>query len=41
MPFKIVFTDYDFENINIEKEVLKDLDCEIVELQSKDENTLI
>ncbi len=37
---KVVFTDYDFEDINIEKEVLGSLDCDIIELQSQDEKTL-
>lgn len=37
---KVVFTDYDFEDINIEKEVLSSLNCDIVELQTKDEGTL-
>ncbi|MGM0365610.1 MAG: C-terminal binding protein [Actinomycetota bacterium] len=38
---KVVFTDYDFDDISIEKEVLADLDCDIVELQTKDEDTLV
>src|SRR5690554_6230229 len=38
--FKVVFTDYDFEDVAIEKEVLSQMDCDIVELQSKDEDKL-
>ena len=41
MSLKIVFTDYDFEDIDTEKKVFEDFDCQILELQSKDENTLI
>jgi len=37
---KVVFTDYDFDDVSIEKEVLGSLDCDIVELQTKDEDTL-
>lgn len=39
--FKIVFTDYDFQSIDIEKSVLSKVDCEIVEAQTKDEDKLI
>lgn len=38
--FKVVFTDYDFTDIDIEKSVFEKLDCDIVELQSKDEDKL-
>jgi D-3-phosphoglycerate dehydrogenase / 2-oxoglutarate reductase len=38
---KIVFTDYDFASIDIEKEVLSVLDCQIVEAQTKEEDKLI
>ncbi|MFC2159811.1 hypothetical protein ACFLQS_03745 [Actinomycetota bacterium] len=41
MVYKIIFTDYEFGNIDIEKEFLSEFDCEIIELQSKDESTLI
>jgi D-3-phosphoglycerate dehydrogenase len=40
MSYKVVFTDYDFDSIDIEKEVLRGLDCKIVELQTKDEEKL-
>lgn len=41
MAFKVVFTDYNFSSIDIERQVLSELDCDIVELQTKDEQTLI
>ncbi len=39
--FKIIFTDYDYPSIEIEKNVLEEIDCEIISLQSMDENRLI
>ena len=41
MAFKVVFTDYNFSSIDIERQVLSELDCDIVEQQTKDEQTLI
>jgi D-3-phosphoglycerate dehydrogenase / 2-oxoglutarate reductase len=38
---KVVFTDYDFADIDIEKEVLSQIDCEIIEANTQDENKLI
>ncbi len=38
--FKIVFTDFDFGNIDYERSLLEDIDCEIVEAQSQDEDVL-
>ncbi len=38
--YKIIFTDYSFSDIEIERQVLEELDCEIVELQTKDEEKL-
>ncbi|MCL5987268.1 MAG: C-terminal binding protein [Actinobacteria bacterium] len=38
---KIVFTDYDYPDIDIEKDILEELDCEIVVLQTKDEQKII
>ena len=40
MSFKVIFTDYDYPSIDIEREVLSEIDCEIVELQTKDESRL-
>jgi D-3-phosphoglycerate dehydrogenase / 2-oxoglutarate reductase len=39
--FSVIFTDYDYENIEIEKDVLKEIDCEIISLQSADEDILL
>lgn len=39
--FKVVFTDYDFPDIDIEKSVLEKLSCQVVELQTNDEKELI
>lgn len=39
--FKIVFTDYDYPSIEIEKNVLKEINCEIISLQSMDESILL
>jgi len=41
MTYKIVFTDYDWDSIDIERELLSEIDCEIVEAQTKDEEDLI
>ncbi|MFO7929241.1 MAG: C-terminal binding protein [Candidatus Humimicrobiaceae bacterium] len=37
---KVVFTDFDFNDVDIEKEVLGEINCDIVELQTKDEDKL-
>jgi D-3-phosphoglycerate dehydrogenase len=39
--FKIIFTDYDYPSIETEKNVLKEIDCEIIDLQTLDENILL
>jgi D-3-phosphoglycerate dehydrogenase len=39
--FKIVFTDFDFPDIDIERNIFSDLDCEIITPQANDENKLI
>lgn len=39
--YKIVYTDFEYDNIEIEKDVLKELDCEIKVLQTLKEEELI
>jgi len=39
--FKIVITEYDFKDVEIEKKTLEELDCEIVETHSDDEEVII
>ncbi|MBN1298250.1 MAG: C-terminal binding protein [Actinobacteria bacterium] len=39
--FKVVFTDYDYPDIEIEKLLLSKIDCDIISLQTFDENKLI
>jgi len=39
--FKVVFTDFDFPSIDIEKNVLSKLDCEFLTPQTSDEDKLI
>ncbi|MHB8276567.1 MAG: C-terminal binding protein [Candidatus Humimicrobiaceae bacterium] len=39
--FKVVFTDYDYPDIEIEKNILSEIDCEIVSVQAKSEEQLI
>ena len=39
--FKVVFTDFDFPNIDIERNIFSDLDCEIMTPQASEENKLI
>ena len=39
--FKVVFTDFDFPNIDIERNIFSDLDCEIMPPQASEENKLI
>lgn len=40
MSFKVYITDYDYSSIGEVKEVLSEIDCEIIELQTKDEEIL-
>ena len=40
MHYKVIFTDYDFDNIEIERRILDELNCEIVELNGKGEAEL-
>jgi D-3-phosphoglycerate dehydrogenase / 2-oxoglutarate reductase len=39
--FKVVFTEFDFPDIDIERNIFSDLDCEIVTPQASEENDLI
>jgi len=39
--FKVVFTDYDYPNIDIEKSLLSKIDCETISLQTCEESKLI
>ena len=39
--FKVVFTDYDFPSMDIEKGVLSEIDCEIISPQTNNEDKLI
>lgn len=41
MKYKIYITDYDFNSIEEIKDTLSTFDCEFIDLQTKDENTLL